>query len=155
MFFVLASSLCINNFLMGLLAFIMGVAKFSPNHPFGLGGCVIIVGGIGAVTTCTLFIQALISYERRRAILATTFIKVNTRIYIFLALSFILPFMFWSIFETAFGASEILNVRLDRNTNETILICNPADVPFIGGNEVIFTLQGFVIPTIFIVYNYL
>ena len=153
-FFILASALCVNNFLMGFIGLLLGFAKFSKHHPLGFTGCVFLIGGIGAVTTCTMFIHALISYERRRAITATNFITTRTIIYIYLALAFILPFGFWAIYETILGAAAIFYVKTKPNSNDLILICNPQDVPFIGGNEVIFTIQGFIIPTAIIVYNY-
>ena len=153
-FFILASSLCINNFLMGFLGLLMGIAKYSPKHPLEFTGCCLIAGGIGAITTCTLFVQALISYERRRAIVATNFVQKNVKFFELLALAFILPFGFWSIYMALLGGAAVFDVRLHPNTTETILMCNPADVPFIGGNEVIFTIQGFIIPTVIIVYNY-
>ena len=153
-FFLLAATLCVNNFFMGLLAFLIGAAKFSPNHPLGQIGCVLVVGSLGAITNCTLLIQALISYERRRAIVAKNFIQINTRIYAFLVLAFIIPYGFWFAFESVLGGAKTFNVQVNSHSTETILICNPADVPFIGGNEILFTMLSFVIPAILIVYNY-
>ena len=133
----------------------MGLTKFSGNHPLGFVGCVMVAGGIGSITSGTMFIQALISYERRRAITGTTYFKYNFGIYIFLALAFIFPFGFWIVYMTIFEAAVVFNVKVAPDSNDTILVCNPANAAFIGANEIIFTMQGFVVPTIIIVYNYL
>ena len=132
----------------------MGVAKFSLGHPLGLAGCYLIAIAISGITSSTLFVQALISCERRRAILATNFIQSNRRFFIFAGMAFFLPFAFWAIYVVPLGGAVVFDVRVSPNSTDTILVCTTADVPFIGGNEVIFTIQSFIIPTSIIVYNY-
>lgn len=154
MFFLLASSLCINNFGMSFLGFLMAAAKASDTHPFQQAGCVLVLTLIGGIATFTMAVQAFISYERRRAVTSTTFLTFSYRIYIFLALALIYPFTYWAVFFEVFGGADYVTVRTNPNTTETIGVCSTDDVAFYGSNEVTFAIQGYLIPCVFIIYNY-
>ena len=153
-FFVLAVSLCFNNFLMSILGTFFGLAKFYEKHPLEQVGCTITMVLVGGVASFTMLVQALISYERRRAVTSLSMTKPALRIYILLAIAAALPFGVWIIAFGVFEEADYIVVRTLPNSNHTITICNPGDIAFMGSNESIFALCGFLLPALVICFNY-
>ena len=154
LFLTLAISLCVNNFLMAALGIMFGIAKFADNHPLGHIGCVFTLMPLGGIAMFTMYVQVLISYERRRVVLCDSFFKIKTRMYVLLGLAGAYSFIYWTICMTVLGAADLFTARIDKNSTETITICNPADIFFLGSNEVLFSIQAFIIPVGLIIFNY-
>ena len=123
-------------------------------HPLGKYGCYTCVVGASIIVTITMFIQAVISYERRKVITKVTIHTFHYRVYILLALSVFCPVVFWIIYFNQLEGSSYHAVRLDRNSTETIEVCVPSSLNYVGRNEIVFTLFGFFIPTSIILFNY-
>ena len=154
MFFILVTALCINNFAMVLLGLLDGTAKFTNNHPFGYAGCIMSLSGGPCIGSFTMIVQAILSYERRKVATTTTIFTFHFRVYVMLFLGAIYSVVFWTIVNTSFGGASYLKVKAARNSTETFFLCSTGDFGFPGSFETTFTLIGFGIPSVVIVYNY-
>ena len=153
-FFTLVTALCCCNFAMSLIGIFTAVARFTKNHPLGIYGCYLITIWLCSVTTITMMVQALISYERRKVITSVTIQTFHNRVYIMLTLVIIGSLIFWIIFFTFFDGLSYHQVRYDRNTTDTWEVCVGSSIKYVGRNEIVFTLIGFFIPAGVILFNY-
>ena len=153
-FFSLLVSLCFNNFAMSFGGLLLGLVKFSKNQPLEFAGCVMMLLSFSGATTVTMLIQALISYERRRAILSTSTVTFSKRIYFSIAIVVLFPIIFWAISFSFFGSAQIIQVKPKFNSTDSFSICYPGNVLFLGMNEMLFATTGFLIPAIIIIANY-
>ena len=156
-FFSLATSLCICNFGMSLVGIISGIGRWAKFYPLGEVGCSI--SGIGSLAFCiiTMWIQVLISYERRKAITEISYLTFQVRIFIFLAAAFLIPFTWIGVMFEAIGVKAYLETKLSANSNETIWVCTSHELFLLGIPglvEMIFGLMTFFIPIIIIFHNY-
>ena len=139
---------------MSFLGIFFGIGKYSQKHPLGETGCIITMVLIGGIASFTMLVQALISWERRRAITNLSFVSFQYRIYTLLGLAAGIPFIFWIIIFAGLKEADYIRIRIDPNSMETIEICNPGDVAFVGSNEILFSTCAFLLPAIFICFNY-
>ena len=140
---------------MSILGTLFGLSKFSQKHPLERLGCIATMVLIGGVASFTMLVQVLISFERRKAVTNRVFWKFSNQIYIFIALAGLLPFTAWIFVFGVFENINYLEVRTNSQIpQETIHVCAPKDIVFLGFNEIIFTLFGFLLPMFFICFNY-
>ena len=152
-FFTLIVALCCCNFCMCFIGIVTGLSRYMDQHPFGQAGCYITIAGLAIVTTATVFIQALISYERRQVITKVSVHTFHYRVYILLALIIAFSVVFW-VFYFHFDGLSFYQVRYDKNSTATYGVCDATAMRMVGKNEIIFTMIGFFIPTAFILFNY-
>ena len=122
-------------------------------HPFGHAGCYITIAGICIVSTATMSVQALISYERRKVITKVSIHTFHYRVYILLALAVVFAFVFWVVYFYI-DSLYFYQVRYDKNSTATYGVCDASAMRMVGKNEIIFTMVAFLIPTAFIIFNY-
>ena len=157
MFFVLTTSLCICNFFMSINGLYIGLVNIFFNRnttSIGYAGCVFCFTSTMITSSSTMIIQAIISFERRKVITSTTFITVNSRVYIFLSLMVVYTISVAFIFFLPVGTLSYIEARIDRNSTETIWVCTTKDVVFTGFVETIWSTLVFGIPLAIIFYNY-
>ena len=156
MFFILTTSLCICNFSMSAHGLYTGVVNIlhMQGYTISYSGCGFYLMGSTATTICTMVIQAIISYERRKAITSTTFLRVNYWTYIFLALTVAYSITVTVVFFIPAGVMSYEQARVDRNTSEMTWVCTGTNIVFTGFIEAFWGVLVFVIPLAFIIYNY-
>lgn len=156
-FTILASSLCCLNLCMILPAVMNAIASVAPAHPLGHVGCTLSFAGVSTISMLTMWVQAIISYERRKAVTSVSLIvSINhNRVYILLALAVTFFILFSSIIYGVFDSITFLQVRIAKNSNETIHICSMPQLWFMGFIEILYSLIGFHLPIVSIVFNYL
>ena len=153
-FFALVTALCCCNVAMGVIGILIGLARYMDKHPMEKFGCLLTSIGVSSISTATLYIQAIISYERRKVITQITIHRFHFRVYIMLAFVTSVSVIFWTIFSLGLGAITYNKVQLDQNSTDTIEICATASLGLIGLPEMIFSVFGFMIPANIVVYNY-
>ena len=154
-FFILVIALCCCNLAMGINGILLGFARFMDNHPLGNVGCYLISFGICSITTITMMIQALISYERRNLITKVWIHSFHYRVYILLAVIVVFGFLFWILFFHFTANLTTIPVRFNQNPNSKFYqVCNSSSKISIGFGEATFSLVAFVIPITIIIFNY-
>ena len=147
MFFLLTTCLCFCNFGMSVVGFVDGLAKFSDDHPLGIVDCGISLILGCSTSTITMFIQALISFERRKVATSIEILTFHNRVYVLLILSFLGGFASWTIIFGVLGGMELTELRTDPKSMTTVAY-------YPGLIEVVFALFTFTIPAMCIVTNY-
>lgn len=153
-FFILVTSLCTCNLAMSIPAMLNGFAKYLDRHPLGIFGCSISMFGGCAITTITMMVQVLISYERGKVVTSVSFLTFHYRVYFMLVLSIIYATVFWIVYFAQFNGFTYLTVFVQPNSTKTLEVCCTSDMAYFGVAEVIFASVAFIIPTAFILYNY-
>ena len=153
-FFSLVTSLCVCNLAMSVIAIISGLARTMDKHPLGKAGCTISMTGLCGITTVTMMIQAIISYERRKVITKIAINQFSYRVSLALVASVLFGMVFWIVYFVPFQGLAYISVRTDENSTNTIEICCTSSFGFLSLPEIIFTSVAFFIPTMTILYNY-
>ena len=142
---------------MSFIGLFLGNGKYMQNYPFGYFGCAISMMGSTSICTITMWIQVLISYERRKAITNISFLSYKARVYTLLVLIFITGFSIWGGFFIGLGALAYQETRINVNTNDTLWVCSAHELEFFGlpgVGETLFGVISFTIPTSLITFNY-
>ena len=155
MFFILTTCLCIGNLAMGVNGIFVGILNLNDRHPGGYWGCAYAYVSYLVITSTTLITQGILSYERKRAIMSTTFLTANYRVYLFLigALFYSIAFGF-IYYIKPLGIVHHTHVRYDKNSTQTYGVCTTNDFAFIGLGEVIYSVIIMGFPLTIIIYNY-
>ena len=102
-FFTLVSALCCCNFAMSFIGILTALSRSMDKFPLGSFGCYLLTIWLCSITTITMMVQALISYERRKVITKVSIHTFHYRVYISLAVVIIADlFRSFSVFFSYF-----------------------------------------------------
>ena len=104
-----------------------------------------------------MFIQALISYERRKVVTSVSIYKFNSQVYLLLGLAIVIGIAIWVIISIPLEVLQFIKVVVQLPNNDTTVmdVCTTSEMLGIFGLiEIIFAITQFIVPVAFIIYNY-